>query len=421
MRNILVPVFGFALIGLLSGCNATMNEDLDENYVVTAGDIHTAPSLNNITVRGLVESATSRNIYTTLGLMTEYVHVEVGDMVYAGQILAVLDSSDLELNIAAQKTAIDQARQNSRNAISDSQRMLNEASANLANNTNMQILNAEVALSSAEANLARLRKDYEAATRDFSEGSDLQVINARSALRNTEIQRDLMERNYESSRALYVLGVISADEMRQAENDRTLIIRQYNDARISYENAVQFQERSLEQLRVSINQATTAYQNAREMLSAARVTAQQDIERLRSNVRNAELSGNLEHMEIDLQVLERQLEDATIKAPINGTITAVIAREGAVGSGLMFVVEDTDNLRIMTSFREYDIGIIEEGMEVSITSDATGNTIYTGVIKRINPAAAASASIVEFEAEIEITSVDTGLRIGTTARVSVDF
>jgi len=113
------------------------------------------------------------------------------------------------------------------------------------------------------------------------------------------------------------------------------------------------------------------------------------------------------------------LERSVIRAPINGTVTAVIAREGSVGMGLLFVVEDTDNLRVMTSFREYDLGRLATGMEVAITPIAAGSSEYTGVISRINPAATAHAPVVEFEAEVLVTSADTSLRIGMNTRVNV--
>jgi len=113
------------------------------------------------------------------------------------------------------------------------------------------------------------------------------------------------------------------------------------------------------------------------------------------------------------------LERSVIRAPICGTVTAVIAREGSVGMGLLFVVEDTDNLRVMTSFREYDLGRLAPGMEVAIAPIAAGSAEYTGVISRINPAATAHAPVVEFEAEVLVTSEDTSLRIGMNARVSV--
>lgn len=425
MIKIFVLVTSLALVGMLSGCNAPVgNEQITPHTEAVYDTYIAAASSNEIIVRGVVQSTLSRNVYSTLGLMVEHVNVEVGDRVYAGQVLATLDSYNLELNIKSQQAALDQARQNSQNGLSNSQRMLNEATANLSNNTNMQILNAQAALTSAEANLARLRKDYDAAVRDYESGSDMQVINARTALRNAEITSDNTERNYTQSRALYVLGAISADEMRRAEDERILAQNSYNNARISYENAASSQTRTLEQLRVSINQAIAAEQSAREMVRASRVAAEQDIARLRNNVSTAELSANLEHMELSLQMLERQLEDATITAPISGTVTAVIAAEGATPAamgGLMFVVEDTDNLRVITRFREYDIGLITEGMEVSITSEVTGGEVYAGVINRINPAAVEGSPVVEFEVEIGILPLETSLRIGGTARVLVEF
>lgn len=423
MRKTFALMASFALIGMLGGCGAPATENT-ETLPGEAVEHTSLAAMESIDVRGIVESVHSRNIYSTLGLMVDYVYVEIGDTVHAGQVLATLDTYNLELNIKSQRASLDQARQNNQNALANSQRMLNEATSNLANNTNMQILNAEAALNNAEANLERLRKDYEAAVRDYQSGSDLQVITARTTFRNAELANETAERNYHNSRALYVLGAISVDEMRRAEDERTLARNSYNNARVSYETATSAQTRTLEQLSVSINQAIATEQSAREMLSASRVSAQQDIERLRNNVASAELGANLEHMEIAIQMLERQLEDATITAPISGTITTVIAAEGATPAamgGLMFIVEDTENLRVITRFREYDIGLITEGMTVTITSEVIGGAVYTGVISRINPAAVEGSHVVEFEVEIGIVSLDTSLRIGGTARVLVEF
>lgn len=112
-----------------------------------------------------------------------------------------------------------------------------------------------------------------------------------------------------------------------------------------------------------------------------------------------------------------------IRSPINGVVTAVYAREGSPGPGLLFVVEDTENLRVRTRFREYDIGRIRTGMDVTITSYATGGE-YTGIISRIHPAANVNAQVhvpmpVEFEAEVTVTSLDTSLRIGMSTQLNI--
>jgi len=410
-------IAAFSVISLIAGCGSPHVGDLQP--VVSQAETPASEPVDGITVRGVVESVTSRNVYGTLSFMMDQIFVEEGDYVTEGQILGVLDTEDLELTIAQERASLESTRQRTRQAVQETGRMLAEASENLANNTNMHILSSEAALDAAERYLETAQQNYDNALQDYRQGNDPQVVIAESSLRTAGIELERIERNHENSGVLYAGGILSSDEMRQSENALTHARNRYNDARVSYENAVELQRRSMEQLRIALQSATTSYQSARELLNASRVAARQDIERLRSSVSSAEISANLEHMEIALQMLERQMEDSTITAPVSGTVTSVVAREGASGMGLLFVIEDTDNLKVTTSFREYDIGRLETGMEVIISSDATGSAEYTGIITRINPAATAVAPVVEFEAEVLVTSVSTGLRIGMNTRLNI--
>jgi len=378
------------------GVNARVRIPLRESTVVTP-----TVQQDNITSTGVVESVTSRNIYSTLGFTIDRVYAEVGDFVQEGQVLAVLDTADLVLTIAQQQAAIQQARETGQLATTDAQRMLNEAAANLAAGTNMHVLGAESALSAANSGLEMAQIAYTNAQ------NDAQIVNARNTFTNAQT-------DYNNTRSLYNAGVATTNQMRQAETTLT-------SARLAYDNAVELHERSLEQARTALDSAITTRQNSQEMLSAARTAAGQEIERLRSHAAVTVASTSLEHMELVLEQLERSLNDAVITASVSGTVTQVTAREGAVGAGLMFTVEDTNDLRIITSFREHDLSNIYEGMEVAITADATGDVVHNGVITRINPAATADSPIVEFEVEVTVSdSASTGLRIGMSARVIVD-
>ena len=178
---------------------------------------------------------------------------------------------------------------------------------------------------------------------------------AESALRNARIELTARRTAHENNRFLYDGGAISRDDLRQSEDALAVAQNNYRDAQVLLNAALHTQGRMV------------------------------------------------------------------IRSPINGVVTAVYAREGVPGPGLLFVVEDTDNLRIITRFREYDIGRINPGMDAAISSGAAGDTVYTGTITRINPAANANAhaSIAEFEAEVAVTSPNTGLRIGMNARVTI--
>ena len=468
MLKTIALIAALGLVGLLGGCGKPSGADLSAVY---AAETRPAPVVDRITVRGTVESTESRNVYSVLGLRVERVYVEAGDEVTQGQILAVLDTEDLEFAIEQQKAAIAIARQNSaiavgdaqrmldnapvlaNNAIQDAQRMLNEATGNLANNTNMRILHAEAALNAAESNLAEALRSREVALLDYEGGNDAHILSAEIALQQAEsalasARADLaaLENAHERLQIMYDAGFLAREEIRQSEIAIAAARGRYNDAQTNYNNASTAQGRSfvqqnrlLEQLETLISTAEIAVQNAQTMLAAERAAAAQEVEMLRNNlssvettarldlensrsaVANAETATNAEQMEIALRQLERQLENATITAPISGTVTAVYVRQGSIATGLMFVIEDVDNLRVITSFREYDISKITEGMEVTVKSDGTGNVEHTGIISRINPAAMPHSPIVEFETEITVTSANTGLRLGMTARIDIVF
>jgi len=95
---------------LLNGCSAS-NEFQPVGRIID--DRSSSEQINQITVRGLVESGERRNVYTTLGSMIDRVYVEAGDAVTVGQVLAVLDTEDLVLTIAQQRAALELARENS--------------------------------------------------------------------------------------------------------------------------------------------------------------------------------------------------------------------------------------------------------------------------------------------------------------------
>jgi len=420
---LLVLISATFIISTLAGCEAILSETSISDEAVQLPQLPAA-HINRISTGGTVESVLSRNIYTALGLFIDEVNVEVGDRVVRGQVLAVFDTEDLELTIKQAQAQLEMARLSAQIAMEDSERLRNQASANLTNNTNQFVIAAESALRAAESNLAAIQSDYDAAVQDVAEGNSAQLLVAEAAIRNVQRELSNRERDLEDAQFMYEIGVISQIELRLAEDAVTLISSQLSDAQTNYNSIITSQERTLEQLRTSLAAATTARGQAQSALNAARNTARQELDLLNSNVAHAQLVANLEAEEIALQILERRLEDSRIESPIDGVVTQVIAREGMIGSGLMFVVEDTEDLRIITRFREYDIGVMSEGMEVRITSDAIGSGVYyMGEIARINPAAShgITGSIVEFETEVAVISEHTSLRIGMNVRVHLEI
>ena len=208
--------------------------------------------------------------------------------------------------------------------------------------------------------------------------ADSELANSQANLQSAELELKNKKKSYETNQVLFDAGAVSHNDLDKAETD-------YKTAKINYDKSF------------------SAY-------NSTKIKANQD------------LNAN----KIALQKLEKDLADSVIKAPLTGTVTAVYGVVGAVGNGLLFVVEDTDNLKVTTNVKEYDMGKVTPGQMVYIKSDATGEKIINGRIVSISPASTKdaagksnSSSNVIFETTVDVIDKDPGLKIGMNARLNI--
>lgn len=93
-----------------------------------------------------------------------------------------------------------------------------------------------------------------------------------------------------------------------------------------------------------------------------------------------------EKQRVTVEALETQRDDMTIVSPISGVIGF---RDAEVGEWLtagqkIFTVVDNSSLYLDCTVAEHDIGVLKEGMELSVSLDSLGNTI-PGKIIYISP------------------------------------
>jgi len=410
-------VGGFAVISALGADGApTMS-----HTVLQLGDL-----TESINIRGAVESTNRRNVYSTLNFLVEEIFVEVGDFVEAGQVLAVLDTADLELNIRQQRAEMEAMDENNLITLQNSQRAYEDARTNLGAGQNAQVLNAETSYRTAASNLDIARRNYQNARDDYNNPINAQVLQAQSTLTLASIELENLQRTHENNAILLAAGGISRNAYENSETALASALSRFVDAESALENSETATRRALDNARDQLTSAQVTYDNAAAALGSARSGANQELDRLYSSVESSQIAINNEARLISLERLERQLEDATIVAPISGTVTANFATVGSVSTGLMFVVEDTDNLKITTRIREYDATQVRVGMAVEIRTDSTGQAVFDGEISSIDPTALrnamgdiANVGDVEFGAEIAVLSTETPLLIGMNTRLTV--
>lgn len=278
-----------------------------------------------------------------------------------------LEPAELEAEKKKASDALSQAQENLDNA----EKAYSDADAE-AQTIQFEIksLQSELAEYQQEFGITETAQALQAATQ-VKDAAEAAMLSAQSRLESTRTQIDQADMALDQAE----LGKKSADT--------------------SYETSLKQQQATLE----GINQQIESYEDA---LTASRIQADTTAQ------------------EISLQLLYKQLEDSTITSPITGVVTEVNAEEGVPASGVMFVIEDVEQLEISTSIKEYDVTTVKEGMPVVIRTDAIDGEEFEGVLSEIAPTGVKSPSggAVTFAAKVKIPKPG-ALRVGMNTRMDI--
>jgi HlyD family secretion protein len=225
-------------------------------------------------------------------------------------------------------------------------------------------------------------KNAEEALKNESSSNSYNLQSALNNVNSASLELENSKTNLEQIKVLAASGASSQNELTQAENALKRAQLSYDNAKVALEN---IQSKNL------------------------------------INTRN-----NIEIQKIALEKQKKVLRDTKITAPIGGTVTLVNVKENGTAAGLLFVVEDTENLVVATSIGEYDVSRIKLGQEVLIKTDSTGNREFLGAVSKIAPTAAkdasgstGSSSNVAFDSEITVKEKDPNIKIGMNVRLTI--
>ena len=232
---------------------------------------------------------------------------------------------------------------------------------------------------------------------------------------------------YDTAQTQYRAALNSADDALEDCADAVdTAYEAYLDAQVTLENTQADAQETLADYADRLNTAYAAYESAQAGLESTENAAQNQLQSYQDSLNSAYANASTSTGEVSLRQLRADLEGTEITAPAAGTVTAVYAEVGSSGAGLLFVIEDVDNLVVATSVKDYDVASVSTGMAVAIQSDSTGDEVYDGEVTSIAPTAAKNAAgetdtsgDISFATDVAVTSQDTGLRIGMS--VELDF
>ncbi|MCL2462849.1 MAG: HlyD family secretion protein [Defluviitaleaceae bacterium] len=337
-----------------------------------------------VTADGLIESAQKTEVYAPSNLRVQEVLVQEGDPVESGEVLAELDTEALSLAIRRAELSIQNAEAN----------LSNEQTALL--NT---ITNSRNSLDSAAVSLQTAQREYD--TLLAQKGREPAVISA-------AINLDTAKRAWENNQALYGTGGISAEALTQTKDA-------LDKAQSAYDDAMRAASDALNRASETLAAAKIRQKNANDVLSDA----------VAQNTDPA--AASVELQKVALEEKQIQLRDARICAPAAGRVTLVQAKVGAPASGLLFIIEDDQQLIVRARVEEADVASLAVGMPCRIQPIGQEGTLE-GVVTLVPPAAerdesgvfkAAVGDDAYFAVEVSITSTEPGVLIGMNAEVSL--
>ncbi|MFR9191193.1 MAG: HlyD family secretion protein [Anaerotruncus massiliensis (ex Togo et al. 2019)] len=372
---------------------------------------------------GTVESAEVSYVHTTLNSTVNTVAVKVGDHVEAGDLLAQLDTSDLELSIAEQQAVISKISRQNQYAMENAQKKLEDAKSDISNNVDAELIAAENALRSAQQNLNDARRDLNDHKDDLEYADDVmnnlekKLNRARNEYQDAEKKYQIAEREHKDNGTPIPQDVIDELDRSEKAYDEALKEWQKNDNEYGGDLSSYSKE---------YRSARIAYENALANKNAIENSVNRNLDNLETSIKGQEIDGDLTSQQISLKKLQKDLSESTVTAPISGTVTAVYAKEGVLAAGLLFVVENTDDLVIKTALRSTTSRRSRRGCppRSSRTRPARRSR---GDVRRIYPTAvkASDGSTrtdggVEFETEVSINDpASTGLRVGMNVRLNI--
>ncbi len=433
---------------------------------------------SSVSATGIVESSDTTKVYSTLAHQVKRVLVEVGDVVQEGDLLAELDGEPIEDQLATQKASLETASGSAGAQVQSAYDAYDNYKQGLDAGLNASLIGAESQVDTAYDAYVRAKNAYDRYKENVELGENTQVLsveaqrnNAASALDQAESAYDTASEAYDTAQKAYdELDKQLADAKKTKQNledagekeseayavlvtqiemlesqkqkaetayksaDRGLdSARQavstaqsaYDIAQATYNAALRGEDQALDDYADAVDSAWRAYQTALTSLDSTKKGTEDQLESFSDTLAAANAGANMSVSEEAIRQLNKTLDDTKITAPVSGTVTAVYATVGGSGSGLLFVIEDTDNLVVSTSVKGYDLGSVKTGMTVEIKSDATGDAVIPGTLTTIAPTAkknqmgdTESSSDPSFEAEVTVESASSGLRIGMEARLS---
>jgi len=364
-------IVGLLLLLAVPSCNGP-NSALTPAPTIQGVPIPSAQNAaDTITSSGIVIPSKQVRLSFQVSGQVEQLTMGIGDIVQAGQLLARLDTDELE-----------RAKAQAEADLAIAQAQLAQSQSEAGEET---IASAQSGIAAAKAGLA-----------------DAQAQLAAAQARQSEVERQLADAQSAYQKAL----------------DRPWEPQEVRDA----------MERELIRAQENLDVAEADYRAAQMRVPAAQAQVDEAIAQLNTVMAGATpeevaaARARVVQAQLTLEQAEVNLAQANLTAPFAGTVAAVMIREGEATTAGMPVIEliDTSRWRIETdAVGELQINRVKIGQSAIVNINAFVNEELTGTVIAIFPIPIVQRGDTTYTVTLELEETNLELKWGMTARVMI--
>jgi len=438
-----------------------------QTATVTRGDVAAT-----VSATGKVISPSDIGLAPLVAGTLTKLYVKVGDHVTAGQTLAQIDTTNLQTALASANSSLVSAKAAiaalvpTKSAAEQAQAALQLAQAQAAVDLAKKNLTDQSAVISANA--ATYQGTVDSALKALNDAKAIAALNSvtyQNSVDTAQVAQTYA--NYQLTN--YVNTQLAANPALTLTYDYCSVnttatgcssyITQYNSyvsSTNSYNNAVQSQKINLLKDQQNLANLTTTWQNA---LASQKLNLQKDqlsIASYQNSVNSAQNSldtlnastnvsmqpakqsaidtaqAQLANAQASYDQATRNLEAATIKAPVAGDVASISTAVGgnvpttsspatisANATGFI-VLTNVSSLEITGSFSESDAAKIQAGQVATFAFDALPNVTATGKVIGVDLLPTTASGVTSYNATFSLDAQVPGLKPGMTATPTVD-
>ncbi|MDX1688759.1 MAG: efflux RND transporter periplasmic adaptor subunit [Candidatus Promineifilaceae bacterium] len=420
----------FTAVLLAAGCGPRQGPDPAEQEVVTAfiGDLAASA-----TASGRVLPQRMATLSLETAGRVDIVNVEVGDPVAAGDILVQLETADFSFAVATaeQDLAVQEANlidlqtpplpeevAAAEAAVASAQAQLDQL---LAGPREEEIAATEANVRAAEAGVWSASEELDQAMEGAS-ASQIATARANVAAAQLELIR-AQDANEAFANAATHQAMVEAEEtlaIAQAELD-ALLAGPNSDAvgaaRANVAAAAAQRDARQADLDLLLSGPSEAQIASAETSLAQAEAALESLQSGPAEEERRSAEAQVEQARLALADAQASLTAATLRAPFSGVVSAVHVAEGEYASGAAVTLMDMDQLRVVLSVDEVDVGTLDAGQSAELSLETWPDETIPSEVVKIAPAAGDGddQALVTYDVHLSLEETTLPVRAGMTA------